>query len=230
MQEESDSTLAAVGCPSQEARPTVAADAESSGAPASPLTVEPLAGEPIGAYLAAQRRLRGISVEELAEQTRIPLRSLQRLESGSFDGQVDGFVRGFVRTVGEALGLDPEDCVARTRPEPTETPGDRRGQHLSLRRVFLTVALIVAFGSLLALIQTLAVSPPRSASLALDPLVVRRDPVRSLAEAQGVAGLMQPSTAALPSPQRPWRGEPAGAVESSLSGSAAARDARLPAR
>ena len=154
-------------------------------------------GAPIGAYLAAQRRLRGISVEQLAAQTRIPLRSLERLEAGSFDANIDGFVRGFVRTVAEALGLDPEETVARTRCEPEGDSGAGSAPHLSLRRVFLTVALVVGAGLLLGLVQMVAISPPRGFVTALDPVVVRRDPVRALAEAQAVAGLAQSASAVL---------------------------------
>ena len=47
--------------------------------------------EAIGAYLGRQRRLRGISIEELSATTRIPVRSLQRLEKGAFDAVRDGF-------------------------------------------------------------------------------------------------------------------------------------------
>jgi len=60
-------------------------------------------GQPISEYLRRQRILRGMSREELSELTRIPIRSLERLEDGQFDGGSDGFVRGFVRTVAEAL-------------------------------------------------------------------------------------------------------------------------------
>ncbi len=67
----------------------------------------------IGAYLSAQRRLRGISLEELESVTRIPRRSLARLEAGAFDRQQDAFVRGFVRTVAVAVGLDPVDTLVR---------------------------------------------------------------------------------------------------------------------
>jgi cytoskeletal protein RodZ len=74
----------------------------------------------IGSFLARQRRLRGISVDELAQRTRIPRRSLERLEAGAFDATSDGFVRGFVRTVAEALGLDPDDAVNRLLREPRE--------------------------------------------------------------------------------------------------------------
>ena len=75
--------------------------------------------ESIGAYLAQQRRIRGISAEQLAETTRIPLRSIERLEAGVFDGKLDGFARGFVRTVAEALGLDLHETLIRTLREPS---------------------------------------------------------------------------------------------------------------
>ena len=40
----------------------------------------------VGRYLASQREMRGITLEELAARTRIPGRNLERLESGSLDG------------------------------------------------------------------------------------------------------------------------------------------------
>ena len=67
----------------------------------------------LGHYLASQRRLRGISLEELAARTRIPGRNLERLESGVMDGDSDGLSRGLVRIVAHALGLDPDDAVMR---------------------------------------------------------------------------------------------------------------------
>jgi hypothetical protein len=74
-----------------------------------------------------QRELRGITRKELCQQTQIPLRSLERLETGAFDGLDDGFVRGFVRTVADALGLDLDDTLARMSPEPT-SPTDSAGK------------------------------------------------------------------------------------------------------
>ena len=79
----------------------------------------------LGSWLTRQRELRGISREELSALTRLPMRSLERLESGAFDGQQDGFVRGFVRTVAVAIGLDPDDAVARLLAEPAARPRQR---------------------------------------------------------------------------------------------------------
>jgi hypothetical protein len=44
----------------------------------------------VGRYLAGQRRLRNISLDELATLTKIPRRSLERLEAGLFDDVPDG--------------------------------------------------------------------------------------------------------------------------------------------
>ena len=87
-----------------------------------------LSGAGVGQYLASQRRLRDISLDELAELTKIPRRSLERLEAGSFDGTSDGFVRGFVRCVAASLGLDPDEAVMRLMDEPEElAPAARFG-------------------------------------------------------------------------------------------------------
>jgi len=85
----------------------------------------------IGAYLARQRRMRGISVGELAELTKIPTRSIERMEAGAFDGNPDGFVRGFVRTIAAGLGLDPEEAVMRMLGEPADLAEAAGGSALS---------------------------------------------------------------------------------------------------
>jgi len=148
----------------------------------------------IGAYLAAQRQLRGIPIEELSRQTRIPLRSLERLEAGSFDADVDGFVRGFVRTVAEALGLDPDETLNRTLQEPGHGGRKSGSPQLSVQRVLVALA---GLGLLVALgfgVQWVAVAVVEAARAPNHVVSVRRDPVRALAEAQGVAGL-QPAPA-----------------------------------
>jgi transcriptional regulator with XRE-family HTH domain len=142
---------------------------------------------PIGEYLRRQRALRGISIEELSSITRIPLRSLERLENGEFDDESDGFVRGFVRTVAIAIGLDADDTVSRILKEPSAGVWER---HQSGRRakqgfvaVVLAVAGVIAFLAFQAgwrlLVGSSADEPGRE-------VVIWRDPVRSLAEATGV--------------------------------------------
>jgi hypothetical protein len=139
----------------------------------------------IGRYLARQRRLRGVSLDELASLTKIPLRSLERLEGGAFDHEADGFARGFVRTVAEALGLDAEEAVMRLLGEP---PSDDEGlalRRLSLRRWALGSGLLLGAAAAIFVLWSLwsgdASGPADEAS---PEIVYRRDVVRELAEAQ----------------------------------------------
>lgn len=144
----------------------------------------------IGTYLRSQRKIRGIELEELSVRTRIPLRSLTRLEEGAFDGNPDGFVRGFVRTVAEALGLDPEETLTRTREEPAGSTlrTTTRLSPLRLALAGLAVLGLVGMGFGLQLAAA-SLREAVSASGPASPIVMRRDPVRALAEAQGVAAL-----------------------------------------
>jgi cytoskeletal protein RodZ len=143
-----------------------------------------LEAESIGRYLSQQRRLRGISIEQLAESTRIPRRSLERLESGHFDDDVDGFVRGFVRTVAAGLGLDPEDALTRMLAEPRAHSDASRAMPAWIGRglVLLVAALLVvmAFGVVRAVWQAGVHTENQATS---EGLVWRSDPVRALAEA-----------------------------------------------
>lgn len=143
----------------------------------------------IGSYLARQRRLRGVSLDELAVLTRIPRRSLERLEDGAFDNQVDGFARGFVRTVAEALGLDAEEAVMRLIGEPPTSEDDRRPSWHQLRRLAVAGALLV--GALAALVWVgtwLAGRHGASGDGAEVDIVYRRDVVRSLAARERASG------------------------------------------
>ncbi|MAG31820.1 MAG: hypothetical protein CL908_13110 [Deltaproteobacteria bacterium] len=141
---------------------------------------------PIGEYLRRQRILRGISVDELAEITRIPLRSLERLEDGQFDGESDGFVRGFVRTVASALGLDADDAIARMLDEPAPGAWERHASGQTLRRGFAGLVLVVAvLVGFLALRAGWAVVQGVTATPASREVVLWQDPVRALAAATG---------------------------------------------
>ncbi len=141
-------------------------------------------GGSIGAYLKRQRKLRGLSLADLESATRVPKRSLERLEAGAYDGIPDGFARGFVRTVAGAIGLDPEETVARMLAEP-EWVGDGR------RPAWMTT-LWVASGALvvvsLVLVMVGGVRATKSAApVPGDAPVLRRfDAVRALAAELGI--------------------------------------------
>jgi cytoskeletal protein RodZ len=134
----------------------------------------------IGAYLRQQRQARGMAIDELEAITRIPRRSLERLEAGDFDARPDGFARGFVRTVAASLGLDPDDAVARMLDEPA--PRERARRPATARALAALAAVLGAalLGAVLVwLASRIAVGEAPSDEGAR---VYRRDAVRSLAQ------------------------------------------------
>jgi cytoskeletal protein RodZ len=107
-----------------------------------------------------------MTVDELAQLTKIPRRSLERLEAGAFDGTPDGFARGFVRTVAEALGLDPDDAVNRLLAEPREDEARlREAARRDQRQLWLWAgALASVLAGLLILWRVIGANEPSAAS------------------------------------------------------------------
>ena len=161
--------------------PQAVAVREATGEP--PREGEAEAVFALGAWLARQRELRGIRLEELSILTRLPLRSLERLEAGVFDGKQDGFVRGFVRTVSVAIGLDPEDAVARLLAEPVAVP---RRRWPDPRRVALAATLLASTLAAVAALWQWTHAPAGAVVENEERPFLRRDPVRALAIEQGL--------------------------------------------
>lgn len=105
-----------------------------------------------GDFLRAERELRKVPLEEVAEETKIPVQLLLRLEEGRRDGMPpEIFVRGFVRAYARCVGL-PVDEVDRRHdrlldltnarpPEPRSWPRERAS---ATRRSRILLALILA--------------------------------------------------------------------------------------
>lgn len=113
----------------------------------------------IGARLRHERELRGMSIEEVARATRIPLASLERVEADRFDdlpGEV--FVRGFLRSYARAIGVEPDEILAlygsaRRVPQITPVPVNASGGRREGRRVGVAIAFV-----LLLVLCTMALS------------------------------------------------------------------------
>jgi cytoskeletal protein RodZ len=115
----------------------------------------------IGAFLRRERELRQISLEELVQQTRVPLRMLQRIEEDRFDDLPgDVFARGFLRSYARALGLPAEQVLARfaqgRKPESQSPPpllASLQATPERGRRFGIAIALVI-----LVILFTLALS------------------------------------------------------------------------
>ena len=68
----------------------------------------------LGSYLREGREAAGITIEEMAQRTRIPRVSIEALEEERFEDLPQTvFVKGFVRACCAESGLDPEPALAR---------------------------------------------------------------------------------------------------------------------
>jgi cytoskeletal protein RodZ len=70
--------------------------------------------ESVGTFLKRSRETRLMSLAEVSRVTRIPLHTLEAIECDRFDdlpGEV--FVRGFLKSYAKAVGIGPQDAVAR---------------------------------------------------------------------------------------------------------------------
>jgi cytoskeletal protein RodZ len=116
--------------------------------------------ESIGRYLKSMRETQGMSVEEIARATRIPMVSIENIESDHFDDlPAEVFVRGFLRAYARAVQVPADDVLARytaSRRVATVTPlplAAPEGRRSSGRRVGVAIAFV-----LLLILFTVAIS------------------------------------------------------------------------
>ena len=110
-----------------------------------------------GASFKKARESKGISLDQIAAETRISTRFLTAIENEEFQLLPGGiFNRGFVRTYAEKIGLDPEQAVADyerlvTVREPAEiqtapaAQSEKKGGHLYPVAIGGLILLIAIF-------------------------------------------------------------------------------------
>ena len=82
-----------------------------------------------GTRLRREREARSLSLDDVAKTTKIPARSLEQLEAGTFESlPADVFVRGFLRSYCRCVGLAAEDTV---RAYGELTRGDAKKRELA---------------------------------------------------------------------------------------------------
>ena len=170
----------------------------------------------LGASFKKARESRGVSLDQIAAETRISTRFLLAIENEEFHLLPGGiFNRGFVRSYAEKIGLDPDQAVAeyerlaQTR-EPVETTVAPAPQEKKIQRNLYPVAI----GGLVLLIiifyvvtressntaQT-ASAPPPAASVPAPAGVPPAQPVQPPPTApQTTAAAPEPEPAPAPAP------------------------------
>ena len=119
----------------------------------------------IGAQLKAAREARGLTLEQVAAETRIPQRHLMTIEAGNFAAlPARTYAIGFTRTYGKAVGLDDGEVANRVRAEldaqetgprarapgfepgdPARVPSRALGWIMALAVVLVLAGLFVVF-------------------------------------------------------------------------------------
>lgn len=103
-----------------------------------------------GGNLRRERELRGVSLREIADSTKISFRFLEALEHDRVEILPGGlFSRAFVRQYAEFLGLDAERVVseflvAHGQPQPEREPPAARRFSVSPGAVFFAAVAVVA--------------------------------------------------------------------------------------
>jgi cytoskeletal protein RodZ len=109
-----------------------------------------------GERMQREREMRGITLEEIAESTKIGTRSLRALEGEDFDKLPGGiFNKGFVRAYAKYLGIDEEQAVTDfmaaygdhqqqlPEPPPQETKLEQDTPPASLNLLVVGGAIVV---------------------------------------------------------------------------------------
>ena len=107
----------------------------------------------VGQYLRELREERKMSVEEVSRATRVPMASVERIETDRFDelpGEV--FVRGFLKSYARSLGIPSDEVLARytasrrvawVTPLPISAPSKpARGRRLGVAVAFVLLLIL----------------------------------------------------------------------------------------
>lgn len=113
-------------------------------------------GVSFGSWLRQQREIRGVSLREIADVSKISIRYLEALEASRFSVlPAPVFAKGFLRQYASFVGLDPDEAVnyyivaqQETAPEEEIIPASaklRSSAHWAYG-LFLTAFLVALFG------------------------------------------------------------------------------------
>lgn len=169
----------------------------------------------VGDKLRAAREAQGLTVEEIANSTRIPKRHLITIENGGYDGlPAPTYSAGFIKSWARRLGLDGQSLSDQFRMEmgmvagepaqalPYEPADPRRTPPAGLALLALLVAVVVGLGYLYW--RGTAEQPSEVAAAATDTPPPAPKPTPAPAQpAPATAAATAPPAATAPQPAGP---------------------------
>ena len=132
----------------------------------------------LGELLRGAREARGLTLERIARETRIPQRHLEALEHGDLSAVPAGFYqRAELRVYARAVGIDTEVAIAKLQSalKPVEAPGATRelakASSLPRPQTLVLIALaIVAVVVAAASLRRAITQPEPASAIASDPV------------------------------------------------------------
>ncbi len=186
---------------------------------------------PLGENLRREREMRGVSLEEISEATKISIRFLEAIENEEFAKLPGGiFTRSFIRTYARYLGLDDERILAEyqlaaqpraefdlprlasTRPVPSPRPGAKRTPLIAV----LVAVVMLAGGYALFRYSRRAAEMPAGAS-STPPVQASAPPAASATQPASGAVPANPATASGAPQASPGTEATAGAAQPNAS-------------
>ena len=109
----------------------------------------------LGEWLRRTREARGLSLDDISRETKIPLRNLQALELGRLGAQPTFYQRAVVRAVAKAVGVDERLALERldaaipavATPPTAEVPRPRTNVTVSTAFVVLALGALMLTGA-----------------------------------------------------------------------------------
>jgi cytoskeletal protein RodZ len=115
-----------------------------------------------GGLLAAARVRAGLSLEQVANRSRVPAEALAAIDADDFDAlPAMVYLRGFIRLYAQEVGLDPEAPIARldalvaaheATEEEAHEAGEDRARERTKTRLRARAGYSIALGALVAVI------------------------------------------------------------------------------
>ncbi len=120
-------------------------------------TIERRVSLSFGELLQRERRLRGLTLRDAAQVTKVSVRYLEALEHNDFETLPGGaYNKGFLRVYAQFIGLDPEEMVnhylyeiSQGQHETETAPGSRADRWRPVWRYALVAAGVLLLAAVL---------------------------------------------------------------------------------
>ncbi|MFC2160489.1 helix-turn-helix domain-containing protein [Acidobacteriota bacterium] len=136
--------------------------------------------EPIGTELKRERELRGITLQEIADSTKINIRYLRDLEEDRLENLLGSFfTKGIIRSYAKYIGLDENTILngyyeselhrEEDPEEEEETPQAKQTLPIKVKRILYSISLFLAIMTVLTILYIIFYEKPQGQQIEETP-------------------------------------------------------------